>query len=87
MLIVDDVIIAGTATAKLSTSSTPLEAGLRMMIALHREEKGRGEPSAIQEVERDFSIGLHSIITLTDLISYLETQAGMQTSSTRCAKS
>lgn len=79
VLIVDDVITAGTAIREAvdiidAAGGRPSD----VMIALDREEKGRGELSAIQEVERDFSIGVHSIITLTDLISYLEAETGMQ---------
>ncbi len=42
-----------------------------VLIALDRQEKGKGELSAIQEVHRDFGIDVFSIITLTDLIEYL----------------
>ena len=41
------------------------------MIALDRQERGRAELSAIQEVERDYQCKVISIITLTDLIAYL----------------
>ena len=43
-----------------------------VLIALDRQEKGKGELSAIQEVERDFGCAVVSLITLADLISYLE---------------
>ena len=39
--------------------------------------KGKGELSAIQEVERDFTTQVISIVTLTDLISYLESKEDM----------
>jgi len=79
VLIVDDVITAGTAIREAvdiiqAAGGRPSD----VMIALDREEKGRGELSAIQEVRRDFGIGVHSIITLADLIAYLENEAGMQ---------
>ena len=45
------------------------------MIALDRQERGKGELSAIQEVKRDYDIDVHSIITMTDLIDYLSAEA------------
>jgi orotate phosphoribosyltransferase len=42
-----------------------------VMVALDRQERGRGELSAIQEVERDFGVPVASIITLADLIAFL----------------
>ncbi|MCG8433433.1 MAG: orotate phosphoribosyltransferase, partial [Gammaproteobacteria bacterium] len=44
-------------------------------IALDRQERGRGEMSAIEEVERDYGIPVASIIKLNDLISYLDGRA------------
>ena len=48
-----------------------------VLIALDRQEKGKGELSAIQEVQRDYNAPVIAIITLGDLISYLETQPEM----------
>jgi orotate phosphoribosyltransferase len=45
-------------------------------VAIDRQEKGKGELSAIQEVERDFGCAVISIVSLTDLITYLEQQGG-----------
>ena len=42
-----------------------------------RQERGRGEISAIQEVERDYNCKVISIITLKDLIAYLEEKPEM----------
>ena len=42
-----------------------------MLIALDRQEKGKSDLSAIQEVQRDYGIDVFSIITLADLIEYL----------------
>ncbi|MDF4601571.1 orotate phosphoribosyltransferase, partial [Vibrio parahaemolyticus] len=39
---------------------------------IDRQEKGKGELSAIQEVERDFGCAVISIVSLGDLITYLE---------------
>jgi len=46
------------------------------VIALDRQEKGKAELSAIQEVEQNFSIPVTSIVKLENLIAYLETQSG-----------
>ena len=40
--------------------------------ALDRQERGKGELSAIQEVERDFGTQVVSIVSLNDVIAYLE---------------
>ncbi|WP_257292012.1 orotate phosphoribosyltransferase [Endozoicomonas sp. ONNA1] len=73
VIIVDDVITAGTAVREVMEiidQSPASPAGV--MIALDRQEKGKGELSAIQEVERDFAIPVVSIVTLNDLLSYAE---------------
>jgi orotate phosphoribosyltransferase len=48
-----------------------------VVVALDRQERGKGELSAIQEVERDFGIPVISIVKLENLVSYLEEQDGM----------
>lgn len=72
IMLVDDVITAGTA---IRESMTLIEAqGAQLcgvLIALDRQEKGKAELSAIQEVERDFGTQVVSIITLSDLMDYL----------------
>ncbi|XQW84916.1 orotate phosphoribosyltransferase [Thalassotalea piscium] len=78
VMLVDDVITAGTAIRESMEIIQAHKAQLSgVLIALDRQEKGKGELSAIQEVERDFNTQVISIVTLTDLISYLETQPDM----------
>ena len=48
-----------------------------VLISLDRQERGRADISAIQEVERDYGCKVISIITLKDLISYLEEKPEM----------
>ena len=74
VLIVDDVITAGTAIRE-AVDIISAEGGntSAILIALDRQEKGQGELSAIQEVQRDFGVSVHSIITMADLIAYIET--------------
>ena len=74
VLIVDDVITAGTAIREAVDIIE--HAGAKtsaVLIALDRQEKGKAELSAIQEVQRDYGIDVYSIITMNDLIEYLET--------------
>jgi len=72
VLIVDDVITAGTAIREavdiIQTEGAKTSA---VLIALDRQEKGQSELSAIQEVHRDYGIDVFSIITMSDLIDYL----------------
>ena len=73
VLIIDDVITAGTAIREVmaiieEAGATPAAT----VIALNRMERGKGELSAIQEVERDYGMQVASIISLDDLIEYLE---------------
>lgn len=76
ILIIDDVITAGTAireSMEIIAAAEAKPAGV--IIALDRQEKGTGELSAIQEVELQYSIPVLSIIKLEHLISYLQDDA------------
>jgi len=73
VLIVDDVITAGTAireTMDIIAAAGATPAGV--VVALDRQEKGQGALSAIQEIEQEFSIPVVSIINLAQIIQYLE---------------
>ncbi len=73
IMLVDDVITAGTAIRESMEIIKAQGAKLAgVLIALDRQERGQGELSAIQEVERDFGTKVVSIVGLNDLISYLE---------------
>ncbi|WP_127474550.1 orotate phosphoribosyltransferase [Sulfurivermis fontis] len=76
ILIIDDVITAGTAIRE--SMEIIDKAGARaagVVIALDRQERGKGELSAIQEVEQNFGMQVVSIITLADLMQFLEGDA------------
>lgn len=78
VMLVDDVITAGTAIRESMQIIQANDATLAgVLIALDRQEKGQGDLSAIQEVERDFATKVISIISLADLISYLEDKPDM----------
>jgi orotate phosphoribosyltransferase len=77
VLIIDDVITAGTAIREAvdiirSAGAEPVG----VAIALDREERGRGDRSAIQEVEAEFGLRVIRVARLTDLIAMLETGGG-----------
>ena len=80
VLIIDDVITAGTA---IRESMAIIEAhGARpagVVIALDRQERGTGDKSAIQEVEETYGIPVISIIKLADLIAYLADHPDLKT--------
>ncbi|CAM4161158.1 orotate phosphoribosyltransferase [Shewanella aquimarina] len=79
VMLVDDVITAGTAIRESMEIIEAHNAELAgVLIALDRQEKGKGELSAIQEVERDFGCHIVSIIKLEDLINYLSEKPGME---------
>ena len=78
-LIIDDVITAGTAVREVmdiihQSSAKPAA----VIVAMDRQEKGKGELSAIQEVERDFGIPVLSIVTLADLLEYAESHEAVR---------
>ena len=78
IMLVDDVITAGTAIRESMDIIKANGAELAgVLIALDRQEKGKGELSAIQEVERDYQAQVIAIITLGDLIRYLEEKPEM----------
>lgn len=78
VMLVDDVITAGTAIRESMELIATQNASLAgVLIALDRQEKGKGELSAIQEVERDFDTRVVSIVTLNDLITYLDSRPDM----------
>lgn len=78
VMLVDDVITAGTAIRESMQIIEANGADLAgVLIALDRQEKGKEKLSAIQEVERDFNCKVISIITLNELVSYLEQKEDM----------
>ncbi len=75
ILIIDDVITAGTAIREAQDIIAANGATTKgVIVALDRQEKGKGELSAIQEVEQNFGISVASIINLSHLITYLKGQ-------------
>lgn len=75
VLIIDDVISAGTSvreSVEIIRAAGAEPGGV--VIALDRMERGTGDLSAVQEVERDFGIPVVAVATLNDLMAYLSTR-------------
>lgn len=73
VLIVDDVITAGTAireSVEIIRGQGATPAGV--LIALDREERGTGERSAVQEVQDSFGLPVVSVLRLRDLLAHLD---------------
>jgi orotate phosphoribosyltransferase len=73
VLIVDDVITAGTAIREAidiirAAGGEPVG----VVLALDRQERGQSELSAVQEVEQTLGLPVTSILKLDDLIAWLE---------------
>lgn len=72
VLIVDDVITAGTAVREAAEIISDNRAKLNgIAVAMDRQEKGTGELSAIQEIEQSYRIKVVSIISLQNIVDYL----------------
>ena len=80
VLIVDDVITAGTAIREVMAIIQGADGAVpaAALIALDRQEKGQGELSAIQEVERDFGMKVISIVGLNQVLDYVSEQPELQ---------
>ena len=77
ILIIDDVITAGTAIRESVGIIKAANAELTgVVIALDRQERGRGQQSAIQEVEESCGIRVTSIVRLEHLLEYLQAETG-----------
>ena len=73
VLIVDDVITAGTAVREVMTLLDRLDAKpAAVLVAMDRQERGKGKLSAIQEVEQQFAIPVISIVSMSHLVEFLE---------------
>ena len=73
VILIDDVLTSGKALRE--SAELILESGASIesvLIALDRQEKGNGELSAIQEVEKEFGIPVVSIIRLEQVLDYLK---------------
>jgi len=81
VLIIDDVITAGTAIREsLDIITANGATAAAVVIALDRQERGRGDRSAIQEVEQELRLKVTSIVTLAELRTFLADRPDYQAS-------
>jgi orotate phosphoribosyltransferase len=78
VLLIDDVITAGTSVKLsrqliLAANATPVG----IAIALDRQERGQGNFSAIQEIEQEHEMKVINIISLENIVEYLQSRADM----------
>ena len=79
VLIVDDVLSAGTAARESIELIKNIDANPKIfVVGLNRQEKGSGNLSASDELQNDFGITVKSIVDLNTLISFSETNADYQ---------
>ena len=74
VVIVEDVITAGTAIRESMANMQCLE-GVRVaatFVMVDRKEKGKGEKSAMAEVEEEFGFPVYSVVDVYDIIEYLK---------------
>lgn len=74
VVIVEDVITAGTAIRESMANLSSL-AGVKVaatFVMVDRKEKGKGEKSAMAEVEEEFGFPVYSVVDVYDIIEYLE---------------
>lgn len=74
VLIIDDVITAGTAVREAISLISEADAELAgVAVGLDRQERGAGRLSAIQEVEQAYGVPVLSIVNMNHIIDYLDT--------------
>ena len=79
VLIIDDVITAGTAIREVMAMVDAADAQpAGVVIGLDRKERGNTDKSAIQEVEQQFDIPVVSIIDIDDILTYLDGKPDMK---------
>ena len=71
-MIVDDVLTAGTAMRETFAKLKPLGVNiLGAVVAVDRQEKGRGNQTALEEIAQETGIALSPIITITEAVTHL----------------
>ena len=73
VIIIDDVISAGTSINESINIIQPKGGTVvGAIVAVNRQERGEGKKSAIQEAEEKFNIKIISIVSLNDIITYID---------------
>lgn len=85
VVIVEDVITAGTAIRESMANLSSLN-GVKVaatFVMVDRKEKGKTDLSAMAEVEQEFGFPVHSVVTVYDIIEYLEEDPANEENVTR----
>ncbi len=85
IVIVEDVITAGTAIRESMANLGSLE-GVKVaatFVMVDRKEKGRGEKSAMAEIEEEYGFPVYSVVDVYDIIAYLEEDSANEENVTR----
>ncbi len=74
IVIVEDVITAGTAIRESMANLSGLEGTkvIATFVMVDRKEKGQGEKGAMQEISDEFGFPVYSVVDVYDIIEYLE---------------
>ena len=74
IVIVEDVITAGTAIRESMANLSSLEGTkvIATFVMVDRKEKGQGEKGAMQEISDEFGFPVYSVVDVYDIIEYLE---------------
>ncbi|MDQ3003367.1 MAG: orotate phosphoribosyltransferase [Fibrobacterota bacterium] len=79
VVIIEDVTTAGTSIREsLPLISLPGISPIGLVVSVDRMERGKGPRPALQEIEEDFGLKTTAIVTLMDILAYLESGAGSQ---------
>lgn len=80
LLIVDDVITAGTAIREVMSlfEQYPKAQANCVLVALDRQEKGQNELSAIDDVKQEFSLEVASVVNLEQVLAYVSGQGALK---------
>ena len=80
ILIIDDVITAGTAIREsMEIIAAEGATAVGVVIALDREERGQGARSAIQEIEASYRLPVAPIVRLADLVDFIAQRSDIAT--------
>lgn len=80
VVIIDDVMTAGTAIREAIAIQKEQEGAKLVGIVqlVDRQERGKGETSTAQEVEKEFGVPVVPIISIADIIEYLKAKGGFE---------
>ena len=78
VVVIDDVMTAGTAIREsMAILNESGARGVGVVIGLDRCERGDGERSAVQQVEQDWGLTVVSVVSLHDIIDWVESNPEM----------